>query len=124
MNNQRKPKDVLDLDAALYRNLQSMVKLIGPERTMERIQALMLALGLTDSSTPTRKLWDVWMEGYATNGERAKAELLGSVEADSFHEACVKIAGKQFPSNYDSIRNCVWGCRLFPTGEEAAKLCG
>lgn len=70
------------------------------------------------------KTWEVWMEGYATNGNRGTAEYLGSVEAETFQEACDKLAPVKYAAYYDAKRLTVWGCRLFPTGSEAVNSFG
>jgi len=39
-------------------------------------------------------LFEVWIEGYAATGEHSFASLLGTVEAKTFDDACIKLAGK------------------------------
>lgn len=64
------------------------------------------------------------MEGYAANGDRGQASYEGAVEAESFEEACAKMASKRYETLYDPIRNTVWGCRLFQTEREARAAFG
>jgi len=85
----------------------------------------------TDSKTTLREAidreiacpsqWhDVWMEGYRANGQSAQARYLGSHYGQSFEEACrEQVRTHQLGADYNSERNTVWGCRLFPTEEEA-----
>lgn len=71
--------------------------------------------------------FDIYMEGFATNGESAKAIFLAASEGDTFIEACknyiketghgcirVDKNGNQYASD--------WGCRWFPTLEEAQEF--
>lgn len=72
--------------------------------------------------------YNVWIEGYLCTGMEGCPEpgrLLGTVEAESFKEACALICAKEkLLSLYDSERNTVWGCRLFETEKDARKSFG
>jgi hypothetical protein len=71
------------------------------------------------------KKWNVWMEGYVVTGNSGKAECLGSMEADTFQEACNKLLKTHsLAEYYDPKRLTVWGCRLYHTGEEAVQRFG
>lgn len=69
------------------------------------------------------KKFDVWEEGYITNGMRGTARLLGTYEARSFQEAC-DLAGAENDRKggykYDPKTRSIWGCRLF-NNEAAAR---
>ncbi len=67
--------------------------------------------------------YEIWIEGYAAQEERAKAYLVEEVEADSFQEACDKCKLANY-KEYNSKNLSVWGCRLYQTEAEARKLCG
>ena len=68
--------------------------------------------------------WHIWMEGYASNGDRGGASYEGEVEAETFEEACASMASKRYANLYDPAQNTVWGCRLFPTEREARAVFG
>ena len=63
------------------------------------------------------------MEGYACNGDRGTASLEGSFETETFEEAC-DLVGKKYPELYDATQHSVWGCRLFPTEQQARATFG
>lgn len=56
----------------------------------------------------------------------AGAEFLGTVEAETFQEACDKYAveNPDWASSYDSERLTHWGCRLFDNEMDARKAFG
>lgn len=66
--------------------------------------------------------FDVWSEGYAATGESGGAVYHGQATAASFREACVKVLGRN--ELFDPTRLTYWGCRLFPTEEEARRSFG
>lgn len=66
------------------------------------------------------KKWKIFSEGWRATGERGDALFHGEVEAETFKEACDKLF--KGDSDYNSERLCHWGCRLFPTWEEANRL--
>lgn len=70
--------------------------------------------------------FEVWMEGYLATGMEGvptNPEMLGTVEANSFQEACDIIGkSKKWANLYNSERRSIWGCRLFQTHEEACEL--
>jgi len=59
------------------------------------------------------KVWEVWMEGFVTNGCSAQAEYLGSAEAATFHEACDIVAPIHYAKCYDKTRLTVWDVDYF-----------
>ena len=68
-------------------------------------------------------LYKVWMEGFVTNGERAKHSLYGEIEASTFKSACKKLVRKnRDESIYNEERNAVWGCRLFEHEEDSLEF--
>lgn len=68
------------------------------------------------------KKYEIWMEGYAVTGNTADATLCGTVEAETFAEACKKhFKGDK---DFDPIKLNVWGCRLFDNETDARKAFG
>lgn len=66
--------------------------------------------------------YDVWMEGYATNGERSSASYIGTYDTNSFVSACRKaVDAHGYWSKYDPVRNTIWGCRLFDNMASASR---
>jgi hypothetical protein len=63
-------------------------------------------------------LYNIWMEGYVITGQKDSARLLGTVEADTFEEACDKLCSpiewQERNGSYSKENKTVWGCRLFP----------
>ena len=89
---------------------------------------------------PELKEYEVWIEGYCTEGESEEASMLGKVKARSFAQAChilmcknhldwmEKInqpTFKEFANpnrwDYDPSRLTYWGCKLFWSKELANK---
>jgi hypothetical protein len=71
------------------------------------------------------KHFDVWIEGYRATGQSAGASYLGSAEANTFEEACDKVAESTWAKEYyDPKYHTVWGCRMFPTEAEARQSFG
>ena len=63
------------------------------------------------------KTFKVWMEGYSVNGNRATAKFKGKFQANTFQEACdMAFEGDKY---YDRDKLDVWGCKLYPTEDEA-----
>jgi hypothetical protein len=72
------------------------------------------------------KFYDIWMEGYAISGNSSGASFVGTIEAESFQEACENWYKKEDPENkyYNSERNTYWGCSLFDNQTDAIKSFG
>jgi hypothetical protein len=68
--------------------------------------------------------FEIWREGYATNGQRSGEALMRTVEADTFQEACIKAFEGDDYFRFIGGKPCHWGCELFPTQEEAHKKWG
>lgn len=67
------------------------------------------------------KTYEVWSEGYSISGNSADASLMGTIEANTFQEACEKLAEeKLWLTDFDPARLTYWGCRLFDN-EQAAR---
>lgn len=69
--------------------------------------------------------YDVWMEGYLATGMEGMpcpATFVGTCEADSFKEACIKLCGND--SNFNEDHLSVWGCRLYDNETSARRLFG
>jgi len=70
-------------------------------------------------------IYDIWMEGFhIQGGDPVQATLLGQAEGNSFEEA-VKNWYTQHPSSSFNVKSLTeWGCRLYPTEQEARKFMG
>jgi hypothetical protein len=68
------------------------------------------------------RVFDVWVEGYATNGERSTAQLLGSVLADNWKDACQIVCDSCDLPLDDDLK--VWGCQLFENEQDARRNFG
>ena len=68
------------------------------------------------------KQYSVWMEGYVSTGMYAPASFVGSIEANSFREACQKIFKDD--CSYNPERNTYWGCNLYDNESDARKSFG
>jgi hypothetical protein len=72
-------------------------------------------------------IFEVWMEGYVATGESSGAHCLGTVEAENFDEACIKVAGEKSLDKTPegelrrgrSGNYSIWACNLYPTEQEA-----
>lgn len=75
------------------------------------------------------KWYDIYEEGFVVMEGHGRAHYLGSAYGNTFIEACknlIKVTG-QGEIRRDENGNeyaCDWGCRWFPTLEEAQKSCG
>ena len=69
--------------------------------------------------------FNIWCEGYlatGTEGIPAKAVFIGTIEAETFQQACDKrFSGNQY---YDADRRTYFGCRLFDNEQDARKTFG
>jgi hypothetical protein len=72
--------------------------------------------------------YEIWSEGFRATGESGEARLEGIIEADTFLEACDKLAAiKEWdkrPGYYNRDHLTVWGCRLFTSEGEARRSFG
>ena len=64
--------------------------------------------------------FQIWAEGYAATGDSGGAMFLGEVWAKTFKEAC----DLYFKSDALYKGGRYWGCRLFPSEEEARRSFG
>lgn len=69
---------------------------------------------------------DLWMEGYALNGDRGTATYLGTFEASTVQEAAKAWAttGSPLAKYLNTARTAVWGCRLFDNEADARRTFG
>jgi hypothetical protein len=69
------------------------------------------------------KTFDIWSEGFATNGEQGGAQKMrAAAPGEDFKDACNKaFAGDHY---YDAERGTYWGCRLFDNQVEAIRSFG
>ena len=71
------------------------------------------------------KKYEVWMEGYlctGMEGQPSPATFVGTCEAESFREACVKLCSKDPNFNKDTLS--VWGCSLYGNEVSARRSFG
>lgn len=74
-----------------------------------------------------KRKFDVWQEGFMLTGmdSPATAVLIAEdIEGDDFLDACNKyFKDDSLYSVRDGIP-CIWGCRLYPTEQEARRFLG
>lgn len=72
------------------------------------------------------KTYEVWMSGFMIQGmdSPARATLYGNTSAESFQEACDKLAKQKDDKLYDSNYRSVWGCKLYDNEADARKIFG
>lgn len=79
------------------------------------------ASGLTAS-------FEIWCEGWAATGGCSQAHLFGTSEGTDFRDACERYfankASDEDKKHFSAKGLTYWGCRLFPTGEEARRHFG
>ena len=69
--------------------------------------------------------YEVWAEGYQTNGYSSGASLLGAYEGESFDDAVLscmmdpKFTKNLFTYNSGNGYHRYWGCRLFDNESDA-----
>ena len=68
----------------------------------------------------------IWSEGYSATGEYGTHSLLGTSKGNSFKEAVINWMNNNpdYKKLFDENRLTYWGCRLYPTEEEAARRFG
>ena len=71
-----------------------------------------------------KKLFHIWLEGYVATGESSKAQLLGSIEAVSFREACEELSKKTMVGYWSKEFDYVWGCKVYDSERDARKNFG
>ena len=67
------------------------------------------------------KQYDIWSEGFRTNGEASGAFFIGTSLGSNFKEACDNLAIKDanFKRYYSSNDLTYWGCKLFDNEVDA-----
>lgn len=73
--------------------------------------------------------FQVWVEGFAMNGEQEGARYLGTYEAETFAEACTLAVDKNFSvggikRHWDQERLTWFGCHMYDNGNDAVKSFG
>lgn len=70
--------------------------------------------------------YNIWSEGYCVTRGYGTHQLLGTSKGNSFKEAVISWMNSHpnYKDFFDEDRLTYWGCRLFPTEEEAAKSFG
>ena len=71
-----------------------------------------------------KKVYQIWMEGFAITGNSSKATFLGEMEAESFQQACDKYVEEnpEYKKLYSG--KSIWGCRLFDNEADAREAFG
>ena len=102
-----------------------------PEQIKNLKETFNIDVILMESSTEDNKIktYQIYEEGYRATGESAGAHYVGEAEGKSFIDACKNFIKKNNKGkiNIDSHGNeyaSDWGCRWFPTLEEAQKSFG
>lgn len=74
------------------------------------------------------KTYNVYMEGYVTNGNVSPARFIGTGTGENFIEAakdaCIKAYGETETNRYFTVRNGVpsyWGCRIYDNMTDASR---
>jgi hypothetical protein len=72
------------------------------------------------------KYFDIWAEGYLTNGGFGGAIHLGKCCGETFKQACENKAkiDKDFKKYFNSETMTYWGCKLFDNESDARKTFG
>ena len=67
------------------------------------------------------KQYNIWSEGFRTNGEVSSAFFIGTSFGSNFKEACNNFAIKDanFKRYYSSNDLTYWGCKLFDNETDA-----
>lgn len=65
---------------------------------------------------------EIWRSGFNITGNKGKAELLGTVEAKTFKQACDIVL--KFDETYNSYSSTVFGCALHDNEKDARKAFG
>lgn len=67
------------------------------------------------------KQYNIWSEGFRTNGEASGAFFIGTSLGSNFKEACDNFAIKDanFKKYYSSNDLTYWGCKLFDNETDA-----
>ena len=67
------------------------------------------------------KQYDIWSEGFRTNGEASGAFFIGISFGSNFKEACNNFAIKDanFKRYYNNSDLTYWGCKLFDNEADA-----
>lgn len=72
--------------------------------------------------------YNLWSEGYRTNGESAGASYRGEWEGETLRDAVIlfrdSISDKELKETIDTERLTLWGCRFFDNETEARKAFG
>ena len=70
--------------------------------------------------------YNIWSEGYRATGGYGKHHLLGTSKGNTFKGAVISWINSHpnFKDLFDEDSLTIWGCRLYPTEEEAAKSFG
>lgn len=74
--------------------------------------------------------FQVWSEGYLCSGMEgipSRAMFHGEFEGETFSDACqawMDTLSEEGKKDVDLVRLTFWGCRLFPSEEEARRFLG
>lgn len=72
------------------------------------------------------KKFQIWSEGFETNGNSAQACFHGEGKGETFREACENFADMhpEFAKYFNPHHMAYWGCALFDNEEDARKSFG
>lgn len=76
----------------------------------------------------TKKLFDIWQQGYSANGQSEQARQIAfKIEAETFREACIIFSKRNsdlLNKEFDEKELSIWGCKLFDNETDARKVFG
>lgn len=76
------------------------------------------------------KEFEIWMEGYAMNGQMSVASFIGKAKGETFNDACRNFKYEKgeklnLDKHYEHQKHLsIWGCRLFDNEADARKSFG
>lgn len=71
-------------------------------------------------------VYNVWIEGFTIDRDSGLAQYLGTIEAETFKEACEKalLNNKWELKYYNRMLNTYWGCNFYDNEVDARKNFG
>ena len=73
------------------------------------------------------KVYDIWIEGYVSQGYSNNAQFIARCSAENFRQACINFSKTKIAEgygNFDEENLRFWGCRLFDNEIDARKSFG
>ena len=70
--------------------------------------------------------FEIWSEGFSATGNSGTAQRWGNAVGRTFKEACLEYSrgDANFDNYFNLNRLTFWGCKLYPSEEEARKSFG